>query len=261
MINKIFKTAREAIADIPDGATIMIGGFTLGGSGNPWNLIDALIEQGARNLTVICNNYRQLNELAREKHLKKAITGYEAQPGYNPRWAFFEDAHRRGEVELEGVSEGILPERIRAGAAGIAGFYTRVGADTLLAKGKERKTFDGKECILERALTADYALIKAYKGDTLGNLVYYKAARNINPTMAQAAKITIVEVEEIVEAGELDPEVIVTPGLFVDRIVKVKKQLRDLFVDKSGVPISARDLERQGAARGSSAKEKGGNLR
>ncbi|MFC1929382.1 CoA transferase subunit A [Chloroflexota bacterium] len=221
MFNKIYKTTIEALADIKDGATIMLGGFA-GGQGAPYNLIDSLIERGVKNLTVIANNHLPINDLAREKQVKKALICFEGPATYDPRYRFLEDAHRNGEVEVEVMGFGVLTWRIQAWGSGVAGFYTRVGVDTLLAKGKEERIFDGEKYIFERALGADFALIKAYKSDTKGNLLYRKAARNINPTMAMGANTVIVEVDDIVEVGELDPETIVTPSIFVDRIVKAK---------------------------------------
>lgn len=227
-MNKIFETAVEAVADIPDGAVIMIGGFAHG-QGVPYNLINALVERKVKNLTVIANNYVQVNDLVREKLVSKAIISFEAPVRYDPNARFLEEADRNGEVEVEGVPQGTLSMRIWAWGAGIAGFYTRVGAGTLIGKGKEERIIDGQNYIFERALGADFALIKGFRSDTLGNLVYYKSARNINPVMAQGARIVIAEVDEIVEAGELDPEVIVTPGILVDRIVKAKSKAIPLY--------------------------------
>ena len=223
MANKVRATPKEAVADIPDGARVMLGGFSRG-QGIPYNLIDALIEQGARNLTVIAVNYFAVNDLVKEKRMKKAIVCFESRIRYDPRFSALEDAHHKGEVEVEMVPFGTFCQRIQAWGAGIAGFYTRIGVGTLIAEGKEVRTFDGEEYIFERALGADFALVKAYKSDTLGNLVYYKAARNTNPSIAMGAPIVITEVDEIVEAGELDPQIIVTPSIFVDRIVKIKSK-------------------------------------
>jgi len=221
MINKIVSTTDEAIDCIPDGATVMIGGFGRG-QGIPYNLIDALIRKGVKELTAIANNLFALEELANKRQLKKVITTYVARGHHDPRHLALAEAHQRGEIEIEAVTQGNLPFRIMAWGAGWAGYYTRVGAGTLLAEGKQAMEFDGEEYILERALGADFALIKGYKSDALGNLIYNKAARNINPTMAQAADLVIAEVDEIVEVGELDPDVIVTPGIFVDRLVQAK---------------------------------------
>jgi len=221
-MSKIVSSAQEAVADIFDGATIMIGG--LGGCGTPLNLTAAIIERGITHLTVICNNLGDCLDLAQEKRIKKAILSFPQIPGQPD--SPLVDGYNSGDVEIETVSLGILSERIRAYGAGLAGFYTRVGAGTILAEGKESRVFDGEEFILERALGADFALIKAYQADRMGNLVYRKAARNINPIMAMGSKVTIAEAEEIVDAGELDPQVVVTPGLFVDRLVRAEKRVR-----------------------------------
>ena len=230
MISKVVPSPTEAVADITDGVTIMIGGFGRG-QGIPYNLIDALIERKVSNLTVITNNLYSLEDMVKEKMLAKVITTYEARGRYDPRHVVLEEAHKKGEVELEVVTQGNLPFRIQAAGAGMAGFYTRVGVGTILEKGKHKMSFDGEEYILERALHAEFALIKAYKSDTLGNLLYYRAARNINPTMAQAAQIVIAEVDEIVEAGELDPDIIVTSSIFVDRVVKAKTKPVDFELE------------------------------
>jgi 3-oxoadipate CoA-transferase alpha subunit len=227
-MDKRIKTAEEAVADIPDGATIMIGGF--GAAGLPLNLVQALVAQGANDLTVISNAITEFLDLAQAKRIKKAITSYVGLPRsimpVNP----FEVQYEAGEVELELLPEGTLPERIRAAGAGIAGFYTTVGVDTFVEKGKETKIIDGKKYLFEKALSADFALVKGFKGDKFGNLIYRKAARNQNPIIAMAAKVTIAEVEEIVEVGQLDPEIIVTPGIFIDRIVQVPKKTREFKI-------------------------------
>jgi len=217
---EIVSSTQEAIAGIFDGAIIMLGGF--GGCGTAFNLQAAITERGVTNLTVICNNLGDCIELAKAKRIRKAILGFPVVPGEPSPLV---DGYNSGEVEIEIVSAGILTERIRAHAAGLAGFYTRVGVGTIFAKGKEVRVFDGQEFIFERALGADFALIKGYKGDRVGNLIYRKVARNNNPIMGMAAKFTIAEVEEIVDAGELDPQLVVTPGIFVDRMVKVEKRV------------------------------------
>ena len=219
-MNKVLSSSEEAIADITDGSTIMFGGF--GVSGIPATLIRALSQKGTKNITAISNSTgRQadldLSLLFKNRQIKKVIASY---PVYAGKVNLFEQQYLKGEVELEMVPQGTLAERIRAGGAGIAGFYTPTGVETIVGEGKEKRTFDGKDYLLELALRADFAFIKAHKGDRLGNLTYRMAARNFNPVMATAAKITIAEVDEIVEVGELDPETIITPGIFVDRIVK-----------------------------------------
>jgi 3-oxoacid CoA-transferase A subunit len=227
-IDKVFNSFADAVADIPDGATIMIGGF-FGPGGLPQNLILAVRNQGARNLTYIANSgwgfgktggYIDASILAENRQIKKAIvpTMADPEPG---RSTAIEDQYRAGELEIELVPQGTLAERIRAGGFGIGGFYTRTGVGTVVEKGKEKRLINGKEYILELPLSADYALIRAYKADRMGNLIYRRTARTYNAVMALAARITIAEVDEIVEVGELDPEVIVTPGIFVKRIVKI----------------------------------------
>jgi 3-oxoacid CoA-transferase subunit A len=213
---KIFKNSKEAIGDIFDGATLMVGGFGL--CGIPENLIAALREKGTKNLTCISNNAGikdfGLGICMANKQIKKMISSY---VGENE---LFEKQYLSGELEVEFVPQGTFSERIRAGGAGIPAFYTPTGLGTLVAEGKESKEFDGRKYILERALKADFALIKAWKGDAYGNLVYRKTTRNFNPMMATAAKITIAEVEEIVPVGSLDPDNIHTPGVFVKRIIQ-----------------------------------------
>ncbi len=220
-MNKVLSSPEEAVADILDGSIIMFGGF--GVTGIPFTLIQALYRKGTKNITAISNSPGgrledfDLSVLFRNKQIKKVIASY---PVYAGKVSLFEQQYLKGEVELEMVPQGTLAERIRAGGAGIAGFYTPTGVGTTMAKGKETRTFDGKEYLLELALRADFALIKAHKADRMGNLTYRKTARNFNPLMATAAKIAIAEVDEIVEVGELDPETVITPGIFVDRIVK-----------------------------------------
>jgi len=216
--NKIYFSADAAVADVQDGATIMFGGF--GGAGFPHELIRAVGRKGTRNLFAISNNCgtgdSELGVLFKNKQIAKVIAAF---PG--PQSTYFQQQVESGDVEYELVPQGILCERMRAYGAGIPAFFSPVGVGTEIAQGKEERAIRGRRCILESALGADYALIRAQKADPLGNLVYRKAARNFNPVMATAAKITIVEVAEIVPVGALDPEVIVTPSVFVDRIVAV----------------------------------------
>jgi 3-oxoacid CoA-transferase subunit A len=215
-VNKIFPDADGAVADVGDGASILVGGFGL--CGIPENLIEALRRKGVRNLTVISNNAGVagfgLGRLLETGQIRRVIGSY---VGENKR---LEELALKGEVELQLNPQGTLAERIRAGGAGIAGFYTPTGVGTVVAEGKEVREFEGRMYLLERALTADFAFIKAWKGDRWGNLVYRKTARNFNPVMATAARVTIAEVEELVELGELDPNVIVTPGIYVKRILQ-----------------------------------------
>jgi len=213
-MNKVFPNADAAVADVQDGATIMVGGFGL--CGIPEKLIDAIRRKGARNLTVMSNNAGVmgfgLGLLLESRQVKKVIGTY---VGENK---ILEDLALKGEIELELIPQGTFAERMRAGGAGIAGFFTPTGVGTIIAEGKEVREFDGRKYLLERALKADYAFIKAWKGDRWGNLVYRKTARNFNPVMATAAKVTIAEVEELVELGTLDPNSVITPGIYVKRI-------------------------------------------
>ncbi len=220
-MNKIFASPDDAITDIFDGCTIMFGGF--GVTGIPFTLARALYKKGTKNITMISNSPGgrledfDLSILFEKRQIKKVIASF---PVYAGKVNIFEKQYLKGEVELEVVPQGTLAERIRAGGAGIPAFYTPTGVGTVVEEGKEKRLFDGKECLLELALRADFALIKAYKGDKMGNLTYRMTARNFNPVMATAAKVTVAEVDEIVEVGELDPEAIVTPGIYVDRIVR-----------------------------------------
>jgi len=213
---KIFSTAAEAVADVKDGSTILLGGFGL--CGIPENLIKALVEKGTTGLTCVSNNAGVDNYgiglLFAKKQVKKMISSY---VGEN---ATFEKLLLSGELEVELVPQGTLAERCRAGGAGIPAFFTPTGAGTLVAKGKETRNFEGREYVLEQAIKGEFALVKAWKADTLGNLVYRKTARNFNPVMATAGRICIAEVEEIVEVGELDPDSIHTPAVYVKRLVK-----------------------------------------
>lgn len=219
MINKIVPSVSAAVADVQDGATVMIGGF--GTAGMPAELIDALIAQGARELTVVNNNAGNadtgLAALLKAKRVRKIICSF---PRQTDSWVF-DALYRGGEIELELVPQGNLAERIRAAGAGIGAFFTPTGYGTLLAEGKETREIDGRHYVLEYPIRADYALIKADRGDRWGNLVYRKTARNFGPIMASAATCTIVQVRETVDLGGLDPEAIVTPGIFVHRVVKV----------------------------------------
>jgi 3-oxoadipate CoA-transferase alpha subunit len=217
VVSKVVESAAAAVDGIEDGATIMIGGF--GGAGLPAALVDAVIEQGARDLTIVSNNAGNgdtgLAALLKTRRVRKIICSY-------PRQAdsyVFDALYRAGGIELEVVPQGNLVERIRAAGAGIGAFYTPTAAGTMLAAGRESRTFGGREFVLEYPIHADVALIKAYKGDRWGNLVYRKTARNFGPVMATAARRAVAQVEEVVELGALDPESIVTPGIFVSRVV------------------------------------------
>jgi 3-oxoadipate CoA-transferase alpha subunit len=219
MINKIVKSAREAVADIHDGATVMIGGF--GEAGSPIELIHALIDQGAKNLTVVSNNAGSGNvglaALIENRQVKKIICSF-------PRTVIsvvFPELYRSGEIELELVPQGTLAERIRAAGAGIPAFYTPATVNTPLAEGKETKVFNGKTYVLEHAIHADFSLVKCHAADKYGNLIYNKTARNFGPVMCMAAKTTIVQSRKVLELGALDPECVVTPGIFVKRVVEI----------------------------------------
>ncbi len=217
MIDKISPSLRQAVADIQDGATVMIGGF--GNAGMPAALIEALIDQGARELTIVNNNAGNgdtgLAALLKAKQVRKIICSFPRQTDSH----VFDALYRAGELELELTPQGNLAERIRAAGAGIGGFFSPTGFGTLLAAGKETRVIDGRNYVLESPIHADFAFIQALRGDRWGNLVYRKAARNFGPIMAMAAKCTIAQVDQIVPLGELDPEVIVTPGIFVQRVV------------------------------------------
>ena len=219
MIDKRVATLAEAVAGIADGATVLVGGF--GNSGVPVELVHALLEQGARDLTIVTNNAgsgeTDIAALIRERRVRRIICSYPRSAGS----VWFEKFWRAGEIELELVPQGTLSERMRAAGAGLGGFFTPTGADSLLAEGKEVRVLDGRPQVFERPLPADVALIKADRADRWGNLVYRTAARNFGPTMATAATLTVVQVREFVELGELDPEAVVTPGIFVDRVVEV----------------------------------------
>ncbi|MFT7519767.1 MAG: 3-oxoacid CoA-transferase subunit A [Kiritimatiellia bacterium] len=215
-MNKVYPSAAAAVADLRDGMTIMAGGFGL--CGIPENLIEAVREHGARELTFISNNAGVdgfgLGLLLESRQVKKMISSY---VGENKE---FERQFLAGELEVELVPQGTLAEKIRAGGAGIPAFFTPTGYGTLVADGKDIRHFDGRAYVLEHSLTADYSIIKAWKGDAAGNLVFRKTARNFNPMMATAGRITIAEVDELVEVGDLDPDQIHTPGIFVQRVIQ-----------------------------------------
>ncbi len=220
---EILNSALEAVAGIPDGATVLIGGF--GSAGQPVQLIEALVEGGARELTVVSNNAGNgdhgLAALIREKRVRKIVCSF---PRQSDSW-HFDAAWRAGMIELELVPQGNLAERIRAAGAGIGAFFTPTGYGTALAEGKESRVIDGKGYLLEYPLHGDVALIAAHQADRLGNLVYSKTARNFGPIMAAAAETTIVQVDEIVPVGALDPEHVITPCLYVDRVVRAERDL------------------------------------
>ena len=222
MINKRVESMAQALQGIKDGDVLLIGGF--GTSGQPTELLAGVLELGARDLTLVANNTTMGNDivadLMRANRVRKCVCSI-------PRGllgkTIFDELYSAGKIELELVPQGTLAERIRAGAAGIGGFFTRTAAGTDLAHGKETRLIDGREYVFEKPLVGDVALIKAKKGDRWGNLVYHRGARVNNPAMAGAAKLVVAQVDAFVELGELDPEHIVTPGLFIDRLFEVKK--------------------------------------
>lgn len=233
MINKQHDTPDDAVADIFDGATVLIGGF--GAAGSPIELIHALIDQGASDLIVVNNNtgsgHVGLAALIEQGRVAKMICSFPRTAGST----VFPDKYQAGEIDLELVPQGTLAERIRAGGAGIPAFYTPTSVGTELAEGKETRTFDGREYVMEYGLRADFALIKCLRADRLGNLIYNKTARNFSPVMATAAKTTIVQADSIVAAGEIDPEVVVTPAVFVNRMVEVGEPLQESAMVASSV--------------------------
>jgi 3-oxoadipate CoA-transferase alpha subunit len=225
VINKEYATAADAIADIPDGATVMIGGF--GASGSPVELIHALIDQGAKNLTVINNNTGNgevgLAALIGNNQVRKMICSFPR----SSQSRVFPELYKAGKIELELVPQGTLAERIRAAGAGIPAFYTPTTVGTILAEGKETRQFDGRTFVMEPWLKADFALIKCESADRLGNLVYNKTARNFSPLMCMAATTTIVQTKNLVARGDIDPEHVITPGIFVNRIIEVSKPVHE----------------------------------
>ena len=219
MIDKRVRSLAEAVAGIPDGATILCAGF--GGAGLPDALCEALVEQGARDLTVVANNAGTgrtgLAALLATGRVKRIICSFPRSSGS----VVFEELYAAGRIELELVPQGIISERMRCAAAGLGGFYSPVSVGTRLAEGKEHREIDGRIYVLEKPLRGDVALLAADRGDRWGNLTYRKSARNFNPTMAMAASLSIAQVRRIVELGQLDPEMIVTPGIFIDRLVEI----------------------------------------
>lgn len=227
-INKRFETAIEAVAKIKDGSTIMISGF--GDAGNPTELVHALVEQGAQDLTIVNNNagtgHLGLAKLLKAGRVKKIICSF-------PRSAksvVFQDLYKKGKIDLEVVPQGTLAERIRAGGAGIGGFYTPTAAGTALGEGKETRRICGKNYVLEHPIRADVSLIKADKSDQWGNLTYNKTARNFAPVMCMAADVTIVQVKKIIALGKINPEHIITPSVFVDRVIQISNPVSEAAI-------------------------------
>lgn len=233
MINKQIASPAEAVEDVFDGAIVMVGGF--GEAGSPIELIHALIDQGAKDLTVVSNNCGSgevgLAALLKAGRVRKVVCSF-------PRTAnstVFPDLYHSGKIELELTPQGTLAERIRAGGAGIPAFFTPAAVGTPLGEGKETREFDGKTYLMERGLKADFALIKGKAADTHGNVIYNKTARNFGPIMAMGSKVAIVQVEEVVEPGDIDPEVVVSPGIFVDRVVEVANPAHESELVAAGV--------------------------
>jgi 3-oxoadipate CoA-transferase alpha subunit len=219
VLDKRVASLSDAVAGVQDGATVLIGGF--GDSGVPVELTHALLEQGARDLTVVTNNAgsgdTDVAALLRERRVRRIICSYPRSRGS----VWFEELYRAGDIELELVPQGTLSERMRAAAAGLGGFFTPTGADSTLAHGKEVRVIDGRRHVFEQPLPGDVALVKGDRADRWGNVTYHSAARNFGPTMSMAAVLTVVQVRELVGLGELDPECVVTPGVFVNRVVAV----------------------------------------
>ena len=248
MIDRTVGSAVDAVAGIEDGSTVMIGGF--GRAGQPVELIDALIDSGATDLTIVNNNAGNgdtgLAALLAARRVRKIICSF---PRQSDSWVF-DGLYSAGEIELELVPQGNLAERIRAAGAGIGAFFTPTGVGTQLAEGKEIREIDGRTYALEYPIRADYALISAFRADRWGNLVYRETARNFGPIMATAAATTIVQVDEVVPLGELDPETVVTPGIFVDRVVAVgERAWLDEGTFVGGVTIEGTPLETEGSTR------------
>jgi 3-oxoacid CoA-transferase subunit A len=222
MINKVVASAADALRDVSDGATLVVGGFGL--CGIPENLIQALVAKGVKDLTCVSNNAGVddwgLGLLLRTKQIRKMVSSY---VGEN---AEFERQYLAGELEVEFVPQGTLAERMRAGGAGVPAFFTPAGFGTSVADGKETREFDGRPYVMERGIVGDFSLVAAWKGDRFGNLVYRKSARNFNPMAATAGRVCVAEVEELVEPGQLEPDTIHTPGIFVHRVVVAKRQKR-----------------------------------
>jgi 3-oxoadipate CoA-transferase alpha subunit len=231
-MTKIVDSAAEAVANIDDGSTVLIGGF--GNAGQPMELIGALLDGGAKNLTIVNNNAGQADEglalLIKERRVDKIICSF---PRQSDSW-HFDEAYRAGEIELELVPQGNLAERLRAAGAGIGGFFTPTGYGTMLAEGKETREINGRNYVLEYPIHGDVAILKAFKADEKGNLIYRKTARNFSPMMATAAKQTIVQVEEILPTGSLDPENIVTPSIYTDVMVAIETESSKLAAREQG---------------------------
>jgi 3-oxoadipate CoA-transferase, alpha subunit len=221
-MDKVINSVEEAVSDIHDGAVIMLGGF--GGAGLAQNLIEALAKLGTKDLTLICSSFTNYSAFKDAKQVRKLICSFPLLPFSGRAISPVETAARHGEIEVEMVPQGTMIERIRCGGAGIPAFYCPVSVGTLLEKGKEKRTIKGAKYVLEYALKADFTLIKGHKADRWGNLTYRMTSRNYNPIMAMAAKVTIAEVDEIVPLGQIEPEQVMTPGIFVHRVVQAQRK-------------------------------------
>jgi 3-oxoacid CoA-transferase A subunit len=233
-VDKVFPSLEEAIADIPDGATIGFTGFFT--CGNPIYLTKALAKKGTKNLTIVVMQLgvgnEEINELLKNGQVKKAVCNYPFYRSFS-RKSLFEELLRAGKVECELYPMGTFAEKLRAAGAGIPAFYTPTGAGTLIAEGKESRVFNGKECLLEKALPLDYGFVHAWKADHMGNVVFRKTAKNYNPDVARAARITIVEAENVVETGEIAPDDVQLPNVYVKRVVKVDRPKLSVTIEKS----------------------------
>jgi 3-oxoadipate CoA-transferase, alpha subunit len=232
MVDKILKSCEEAVAGVFDGATILLGGF--GDPGLPGQILEALRRQGAKNLTIVHNGAgggtHSLGGLIHDGKVRKLIASFPSNPGNQS----FQEKYLKGEIELELVPQGTLAERIRAAGAGLGGFFTPTGAGTDLAAGKELRVLDGREMVFEKALHADFAFVRAYRGDRLGNLNYRMAMRNFNVPMCTAAKHVVAEIDELVPVGGIDPEDVHTPGIFVDRVIEVERHPEYMIITTEG---------------------------
>lgn len=233
-MDKVFNSVDEAIADIPDGATIGFTGFFT--CGNPVYLTRALARQGAKNLTIVVMQLgvgnEEINDLLKNGQVKKAICNYPFYRSFSRR-SLFEELLQADKIDCELFPMGTFAEKLRAAGAGIPAFYTPTGVGTLIAEGKEVKIFEGKECLLEKALPLDYGFVHAWKADRTGNIIFRKTARNYNPDVAKAARITIVEAENVVDVGEIDPDSVHLPGIYVKRVVKVERTQVAVTIEKS----------------------------
>jgi len=223
MINKVVYTMEKALEGLHDGATIMVSGF--GDAGLPFDLVHGVLDTGVKDLTIISNNagthHRGIALLMQEKRVKKIVCSFPRSSGA----VVMEEMYKKGEIELELIPQGTLVEKIRCGGSGIPAFYTKTGVGTPLGEGKEVMTIKGEQCLLEEPITSDFSLIKGRMADRWGNVLYDKAGRNFGPVMATAGRITVVQVDQVVKLGDIDPENVVTPGIFVDRVIQIRSKI------------------------------------